>query len=264
MNAAPFANAALGPYAATAAVLVLAALCAWLLHRVERSASRHLSHHYGWRSVMATAWLGTAVHELSHLVFCKLLGLRVVAYKLFDPDPRTGTLGYVFYAQDDSGLWAAVRRVAVAAAPLVMGTFLLLVSLRLLVPEAFPGSTATGIGPINSLGALATGLGETLSRVFNPGRLTDWRFWLFCYVCLCVGHHMAPSRTDLRNTWPGLMVLTALAAAAFLFLLHLAGTQPSLSKAFHLAFPPAVALAFTVTLSFFYLLLVKAVTRIFP
>ena len=248
MNAAPFANAAMGPFAAAAAMFVLAAISAFLLHTVERSASRHLSHHYGWRSVMATAWLGTAAHELSHLLFCKVLGLRVVAYKLFDPDPRTGTMGYVFYEQDGRGLSAAVRRVAVSAAPLVVGTALLAVSLRLLVPEAFQSSTAA----------------DSLSRVFNPGRLSDWRFWLFCYVCLCVGHHMAPSRTDLRNTWPGFLVLTGLAAAVFVGLLYLGGTPPSLSSAFHLAFPVAVALGWTVTLSLFYLLLVKAVTRILP
>lgn len=264
MTATPYASAALGPFAAAAAVFVLAAGCAWLLHRVERSTSRHLSHHYGWRSVMATAWLGTTVHELSHLVSCKVLGLRVVAYRLFDPDPRTGTLGYVFYAQDDHGLWAAVRRVAVAAAPLIIGTLLLMVSLRLLVPEAFLGSPEAAAGTDHPLGALATSLGDSLVKVFHPGRLSDWRFWLFCYVCLCVGHHMAPSRTDLRNTWPGFLILAALAAAVFLFLLHLGATEPSLGKTFHLAFPPAVALAWTVTLSLLYLLLVKVVTRIFP
>ncbi len=38
------------------------------------------------------------LHELSHLVTAKLFGHRIVGVAFFDPDPATGTLGYVRHA----------------------------------------------------------------------------------------------------------------------------------------------------------------------
>ena len=72
--------------------LGLLALLTLLLHLVERRVSRRLSHRFGWRSVLVTGWLGVPLHELSHLAMCWVFRHRIVAYRLFDPDPRTGTL----------------------------------------------------------------------------------------------------------------------------------------------------------------------------
>ena len=40
-------------------------------------------------------WLGTIIHELGHALFCIIFRHKITEMKLFDPDPETGTLGYV-------------------------------------------------------------------------------------------------------------------------------------------------------------------------
>ena len=76
-------------------VVAGAALLLVALHALERRASRYVAHRLGWRGVLVTAWLGVPCHELGHLAMARLFGHRIVAWRLFDPDPTSGTLGYV-------------------------------------------------------------------------------------------------------------------------------------------------------------------------
>lgn len=263
----------------SATVLVTAALviCAALtlaLHKIEQVSSRSLSHHYGWRSVLLTAWLGSAVHEGSHLLLCKLLRLRVVAFQLYEPDPRSGTLGYVHHAvREGRSPWAAASRFSVAISPLLAGVGLLVAAFAILLPDVFslavsrPGSAEAFSGEISSMGTMGT-LGHrliaALSALATPTRLKSGYFWLFVYLCLSVGLHMTPSRADMQRAWTGLGLVAALCLVGGSLLAARVGVGSSLPIIASLLAPVGFVMSAAAVLGMVYLCMVKAVTLIFP
>src|SRR5262249_26871125 len=95
------------------------------LNAVERASGRVVAHHLGWRGVLITGWLGVPLHELAHLVTAKLFGHRIVGVAFFDPDPSTGTLGYVRHAHAKRTAWQTVGNAFIGVAPLLTGAMAL-------------------------------------------------------------------------------------------------------------------------------------------
>jgi hypothetical protein len=182
------------------------------LHLVERRVSRRLSHHFGWRSVLVTGWLGVPLHELSHLVMCWVFRHRIVAYRLFDPDPRTGTLGYVQHAYQRRNLFQIAGNFFIGVAPLLAGSLVLLGGLALLLPGTQPplSTEPVPVGLGNQLSHVVALAGATLGRMVSPSHLASWQLWVFLALALCVGTHLSPSRPDLTGALPGLVLLLTL------------------------------------------------------
>lgn len=114
---------------------------------------------------------GTILHELSHLLACKLLGVQTGEVSLFRPrqgEDGSFTLGYVKHAESDP-----LRGALVAIAPL------------LLVPPLLLGTTALLLGS-----SAITDL---------PSALTGAPFWksaLWLYIALSAGQGAFPSTGD--------------------------------------------------------------------
>jgi len=67
-------------------------------------------------------WLGTIVHELGHAIFCIVFGHKITAMKLFDPDPKTGTLGYVEHSYNSANVYQQVGNFFIGIGPILLGT----------------------------------------------------------------------------------------------------------------------------------------------
>ncbi|MDY0001626.1 MAG: hypothetical protein RBU30_10055 [Polyangia bacterium] len=206
-------------------------LVALLLHLVERRISRRLAHRFGWRSVLVTGWLGVPLHELSHLVACLVFRHRVVAFSLFDPDPRTGTLGYVQHSYRKRSPYQLAGSFFIGVAPLVGGALVLFGALWALLPSALPAYGAPLGADIGAqLAHTAAQAGVTLGGIFTLEHAGSLAFWAFLLIALCVGSHLSPSRPDLQGAWPGLLLLLGA-----LFALNLT------NRAFGLTSPGAVS-----------------------
>ncbi len=182
------------------------------LHWLERRVSRYLSHRLGWSSVLFTGWIGVPLHELSHLLTARLFGHRIVAYQLFDPDPVTGTLGYVRHAYSRRNLWQLAGSFVIGVAPLLAGTTVLLGLLALSVPtEALTAIVErASVAPSAWSGAWLLGC-DLLDAIW--AHKTQW-FPLQLYLALCVAAHLSPSASDLKNgALGGLLVALLLIGA---------------------------------------------------
>ena len=197
------------------ALLGALALLATVLHVVERRLSTRLAHRFGWRSVLVTGWLGVPIHECSHLVMCLLFRHRIVAVKLFDPDPATGTLGYVQHAYSRRNLFQIAGNFFIGIAPLLGGSAFLLAALAVLLPDARPAWTSAPLPEhfADQLGVLAGQAWQTTTALLSPEHRAGWRLWVFLILTLCVGTHLSPSRPDLSGALPGFgLVLLGLLA----------------------------------------------------
>jgi hypothetical protein len=211
--------------------LVGAVLLIVLLHLQERATSRFVSHRLGWRAVLFTGWLGVPVHELSHLLAAKLFGHRIVSWRLFDPDPVSGTLGYVRHAYARRSAWQLLGNVFIGLAPLLAGALVLCALLGWLVGlDALSRLWEQARQLAQPVGALA--LGQGIKSLVLAALGASWRrksllLPLQFYLGVCVASHMAPSKADLSGSLGGglvmLLLLLALTAAASYAGIGLAG-----------------------------------------
>ncbi len=196
------------------------------IHFLELAIQSRLAGTFGWRSVLLTGWLGTPIHELSHVVFCWIFRHRIDEVRLFDPDIVTGRLGYVRHSYRRGNHYEEFGNVFIGTAPLLGGTLVMLVWLFLFYPDL---ATALLRKPdaveVASWGQLIANVLQTiwqfLVKLFTWEHLKTPRLWVFLYLTLCVGSHMAPSRSDYvggaRGAWMvlGLLWLVALFLMAF-------------------------------------------------
>jgi hypothetical protein len=210
------------------------------LYVVQWATHRALGDAIGFRGIVWwTGWLGTPVHEASHYVVGKAFGLDIVEVKPFAPDPDTGVLGYVRYRRPPlrpSSLHKVVGTFAMGIAPLFGGSLVLWGAWMLLVHPAAGGDYAREVRELTSaiasggLGDLLVGFGELMASlyaaVFQAGA-DRWQPWVFLYVALAVGAHLAPSTADLRGGLWGFVVLCVLALLANAVALAVGATPAS-------------------------------------
>jgi hypothetical protein len=154
---------------------------------------------------------GVLLHELSHWLVAKLLGVKTARMSLLPKRQRGGRvqLGAVVVQKTD-----AVRASLIGVAPLVSGSLVvLLIGQRILDVSAMGGALRT------------ENLGMIFSAWLTALRAPD--MWLWVYLLFAVANAMLPSPAD-RETWlPVILFLVGVVAIAYVlgfgsFLLGLA------------------------------------------
>lgn len=225
-----------------------------IIHRIERFTQHRLATRFGWKSILWTGWLGTPIHELSHVAMCVLFRHRIDDVALFEPDLQSGRLGYVRHSFTKANRFQRIGNVFIGLAPLVGGALALGTLLWLFYPDAVktallrqqvemveqstlpvnelsaaePSTAETSTAErlmtelsmsasvTNFFNATTTAAGSLFRQIFNVPNMQTKRFWCFLYLTLCVGSHMAPSRSDYAGARHGVLLLTAMVAAGVL------------------------------------------------
>jgi len=167
--------------ASTVATLVVLQLISVLLARAtQRLLGRRL-----W--LVLFGWLGTIVHEGAHVAACLLCGHRVLRIRWFDPWEREGSLGSAEHGYDSRSVVHQMGNVVIGIAPLVVGAALIaLAAWHLLGVRDFRAwSIAWRSVPL-------------------------WQSALFVYLSVSIGSSMQLSRSDLRGTSRGAVLLSLL------------------------------------------------------
>jgi hypothetical protein len=139
---------------------------------------------------------GVALHELSHAVMARLLGVRVRKMTLRPQQQRGGTvrLGAVEVLRSDN-----LRASLIGVAPLLSG----MVVLVLIGWLAF---NASGLTQALESGNLST----IITQLFATTRAADALLWF--YVIFAVANSMMPSTSDTQ-AWPPVLGFLALTVA---------------------------------------------------
>lgn len=208
-----------------------------LLHWLAITMQTRLARRFGWKAVLWTGWLGTPLHELSHAAMCLVFRHNIEKIVLFEPDEESGKLGYVWHSYDPQNWYQVAGNFFIGTAPLLGGTLALYLLLWLLEPttarEALGNSDiGTRLAEGNYTGAIAAFVGLTynvVTSIVTLENLATWQFWLFLYLALCVGGHLAPSPEDYRGGWAGgLLTMAILSVTLFavnFFVLAFGGQQ---------------------------------------
>lgn len=156
---------------------------------------------------------GVLLHETSHFLMARLLGVRTGRFSIFPQALPNGKLqlGYVETASAD-----IFRDALIGAAPLIAGGLFV----------TYAGLVRMGFGSL--WGAIMDGGSNPWSVLQELASRPD--FWLWFYLAFTVSSTMLPSGSDRRGWLPILLVLAGLLAISLL-----AGAGPWLVS--HLAIP---------------------------
>lgn len=174
----------------------------FLLSNIQRITQNHYLRVVGWKGILWTAWIGTPAHELSHVVFAWIFLHRIDHISLFAPNEETGGLGSVAHSYEKWSLYQRIGNFFIGAAPMLIGPILLTALLYALIPnpqEIFLPFTNAEL----TMTSLFTEFWSSITALFTPDNLRDWKFFLFLYLSFCIVSHLAPSPADLKNMMSG-------------------------------------------------------------
>jgi hypothetical protein len=139
---------------------------------------------------------------------------------LFDPDPETGTLGYVEHTYDSSSLYQQVGNFFIGIGPILLGTALIYLFLFLLMglnPLKFVADVSITSPNIYSWNVLTqilqilwTSSTSLLSEVFSWHNLSTWQLYVFIYLAFTIGSSITLSPSDIKGSLKGLSVILIL------------------------------------------------------
>ncbi|MGM0578238.1 MAG: hypothetical protein ACQEXJ_21115 [Myxococcota bacterium] len=214
-------------------VLGPAIVLAFVMNLVARASQRGGQQLLGEWYLRLFGWLGTAVHESGHALFCVLFGHRITDICFFEPDPAKrhgGTLGYVAHAYDPKNLYHLVGNLFIGIGPIILGTAVLYGAAWFLLGDEVVASVSTASLESSTFTSFAsagvfldevgTGTWSLLGSLFTAERTTSWEIYLFLYVAFSVGSSISLSRPDVESALHGFGVLFALVLLFNLATLH--------------------------------------------
>ena len=153
----------------------------------------YISNWLNWRYlnysvVRLLFYVGAFIHELSHIIFCRLTGATITGGNIFSREP------HITYSKPKLPF---IGHLLISLAPIVGGLlFLFLINKYYLVnyfkiPQFYDWQGFL-IAPLT-----------LLSRI----NLLDWQSWLMILLFLNVGAMIGPSFQDLKNIWPIMIIL---------------------------------------------------------
>lgn len=124
-----------------------------------------------------TSFIGVPIHELSHLIFCKITGAKVKCYQLYDMNTKSG---YVRFVKRGPKIIQHLQSTLSGIAPIICGIFLCIVLQKLLIPD------------------------------YNISLLKQYvktkEFWIYAFITSSIVFNMDLSKADLKHVFKGIYI----------------------------------------------------------
>ncbi|HWR24737.1 MAG TPA: hypothetical protein VN278_00755 [Methanosarcina sp.] len=183
-----------------------------ILGIIESRANFYVQRVFGRKGIIVTAWIGTPIHELGHLLICYLFKHRVIEFKLLDLKARNGILGYVNHGWNRKSLYQNIGNFFIGMGPIFSGTLALILGMYLLLPDSFsifanylslePNQPEPYI--LIKIFALTA---ELFRSIFSAENITSPTFWIYFVLGVGISSHIALSRADLKGAGKGLVTI---------------------------------------------------------
>lgn len=174
----------------------------FILLKLQKWTNDQYARSIGWKGILFTAWFGTPIHEIGHVVFAKLFRHKVTYVGLFEPNASTGGLGHVDHEFRPYSLYQRVGNFFIGAAPMIFGSIVLVCMLYIFVPNA-KDIFASIFHEQYTIPIILVSTWKFVTGLFALSNLQTSIFYAFLYLSFCVAAHIAPSGQDLKNMWGG-------------------------------------------------------------
>ncbi len=186
-----------------------------LLGIMEKQSQIYLTRTFGKKGILITAWIGTPIHEIGHLIQCIIWRHKVKSVKLLQTDDKNGVLGYVEHQYNPNSLYQRIGNFFIGIGPIISGIGSIILAMYLLVPQSFSTlqaqiqqSTSTGQKlDMHMLQTLAEAVLAMSKSLFTSGNFAEPTFWIFVILAISISSHIALSKPDIESSYQGLLTI---------------------------------------------------------
>lgn len=202
-----------------------------LFDRIEKLNNHLILSTFGRAGIIITGCIGTVIHELSHFIMCLIFRHRVTEVQLFRPlsGQLDGVLGYVNHVYSKDNLYQSVGNFFIGIAPLIGGTFSIVLLLKLLLPNVFTDivnniSINDYVTYINNYDLIsivklfANDILFVLKKLFVNKDILSVKYFIFLFAMYSISTHMSLSDADLKGSLSGIAIIFILVVTLTLFL----------------------------------------------
>jgi tryptophan-rich sensory protein len=187
-------------------------LIGFILGFIENRANFYIQSVFGMKGIMATAWIGTPIHESGHLLMCYIFKHKVNEFKLFNLRPRDGVLGYVNHSWNQKSLYQNIGNFFIGMGPIFSGTFTLILGMYMFLPDSFATFSnylTLGSGQLDSqtLSSIFMLTAQLFKSIFSAENLVSPSFWIYFALAIGISSHIALSKEDLKGAGRGLITI---------------------------------------------------------
>lgn len=176
--------------------------------------------------VYGTGFIGTPVHETSHLLMCLLFFHKVHKVKFFQINDEDGVLGYVSHSWNPKNIYQQIGNYFIGIAPIVVGTLIIFLGMKQFLPVTYgeidsyfaefavmqeKGFSWDWFGYIFSMFG---GMTKAIFAEFSIG----WQWWVFMVISLCIAIHMNLSGADIKGSLVAIPIMIVVFIAVNLVL----------------------------------------------
>jgi len=187
-----------------------------LLGILERYSNRYLIRTFGPRGILVTAWIGTPIHEIGHLVQCFIWGHRVTKVKILQLNSPNGVLGYVEHTYNRHSIYQQVGNFFIGLGPIFSGIGSLILSMYFLVPQSYIAfidqiqhHITVDEFDLSVLKIVAEAVIVIFKSLFTIENLINPLFWIFLIIAISISSHIALSKADIQGSAKGLLMIFA-------------------------------------------------------
>jgi len=185
-----------------------------VLGLMERKANAYLFAAFGYKGVLATAWIGTPVHEMGHALMCLIFGHNIIDMSLLRINRANGTLGYVTHSYNPRSVYQTIGNFFIGIAPIFSGIGALFLGLYYLLPSSYKvfavylqADVMTKPLDLTFVKGLASASLVLIQSIFTLSNLFNPFFWIFLIIAIGISSHMALSWADIKGATRGLVLL---------------------------------------------------------
>lgn len=192
-----------------------------ILNLLSREQNKRLLYIGGWKALMVSAWIGTPIHELSHYLAAVIANHKIVDLKLFKPDKRTGSMGYLAHTYKEDDLYQTVfGNTIIAIAPFFGGAAVIYFFSTIIFPDfslfaaKVPKLYYLNLDNLNEWNTYTQFIsshlkffGYLFEKIFSLEMLSSWKLYLFLFLMFGIANHISPSGSDFENFWQPVTML---------------------------------------------------------
>jgi hypothetical protein len=189
----------------------------FLLGYLEKRSNYYLTKTFGRKAILATAWIGTPIHELGHAIMCVLFRHKIIKIKFLQLNDPDGVLGYVQHSYSTKSIYQRMGTFFIGLAPVFSGIVALIVSMYFLVPDSYAvfrdylnTKVQAGQVDMSMITTMFASAFAIFKSLFSLSNLLNPYFWLFIVLAISISSHIALSRADIQESYHGLAIMFGL------------------------------------------------------
>lgn len=173
--------------------------------------SKEIQYNVGWNGFMIFGAFGVPFHEFTHWLMCKIFFHHVTEVSLFRPKKgkENHILGFVKHEYKKTP-YREMGNFFIGAAPMMLGTGLIITVFALLYPGAFSILEPLGLTVMGLKDMLMNSV-KFLAYIFSVSNLLDWKFLVFLFFLIAISAHIDMSWVDIKSSLHGVIFFIILA-----------------------------------------------------